>query len=285
MDTRFWGPSGWRLLHMISFAYKPEKDKAAMRQFFEILPFVLPCKYCRANMIDHYEKLPLEPALKSKESLSKWLYKIHTLVNEKLRSQGQTVPEEPPFSAVKKHYEERLAYGCSKTFFPGWEFLFSIVESHPLSKSEQAVPLPDAPPKTQLKTKEELLQWNYLSGSCRFNYVCRFWKLLPAVLPFEEWRTIWKQESKECCEETWKSKESSLRALWATRRAIEKKLEFLNRTTYHDLCKMLRYYKSGCAYKQNRNTKTCRRLLPKAKKTPSRLTRRLRTTTRKHRKD
>jgi hypothetical protein len=270
MDTRFWGPSGWRLFHMITFAYKPEKDKAAMRQFFEVLPFVLPCKYCRANLIEHYETKPLEPALQNKETLTKWMYDIHNMVSAKLRSQGQTVPEAPPFSAVKQHYEERLAYGCSKTFFPGWEFLFSIVESHPLSKSEHPTPLPDAPPKSELKTKEELLQWNYLSGSCRFNYVCRFWKLLPDVLPFDEWRAIWRKESKDCCEATWKTKESSLRALWATRKTIEKELELLNKTTYHDLCKMLRYYKSGCAYKQNRNTKTCRRL---------------RTTTRKHRKD
>ena len=270
MDTRFWGPSGWRMLHSITFAYEPDKQKNAMRHFFEILPFVLPCKYCRANLVEHYEKLPLEPALKNKETLSKWLYDIHNLVSAKLRSQGQTVPDAPSFSLVKAHYEEQLAQGCSKTYFPGWEFLFSIVESHPLSKSEQPRPFPDAPPKHTLKTKEELLQWNYLSGPCRFNYVCRFWRLLPEVLPFSEWRTIWKESSKECCQKTWESKADSLRALWKTRKAIEERLELLNRTTYHDLCKVLQYYKSGCSYKQNKQTKTCRRL---------------RRTTRKHRKD
>lgn len=268
MDTRFWGPSGWRLLHTITFAYEPDKHKAAMRQFFEILPFVLPCKYCRSNLVEHYEKLPLEDALASKERLSKWLYDIHELVNKKLRSQGQTVPESPPFSEVKEIYEQRLAYGCSKTEFPGWEFLFSVIESHPLSKTEKPHPLPGAPPKDKCKTKKNLLRWNYLSGSCRFNYVCRFWRLLPEVLPFKEWRSIWKEESKGCCEKTWESKESSLRALWKTRKAFEIKLALLNKTTFHDLCKTLRYHKSGCGYKQNRDTRTCRRL---------------RTSTRKHR--
>lgn len=255
---------------MISFAYKPETQKNAMRQLFEVLPFVLPCKFCRANLIEHYEKLPLEPALKNKETFTKWLYDIHNLVSDKLEKQGHKQEDPPPFSAVKQHYEERLAYGCSKTFFPGWEFLFSIVESHPLSKQEKPTPFPDAPPKQTLKTKEELLQWNYLSGTCRFNYVCRFWKLLPEVLPFEEWRSIWKEKSKDCCEKTWETKATSLRALWNTRKAIEEQLDLLNKTTYHDLCKMLRYYKSGCAYKQNKNTTTCRRL---------------RRTTQKHRKD
>ena len=243
---------------MITFAYKPEKDKAAMRQFFEILPFVLPCKYCRSNLVKHYEALPLEPALQSRASLTEWLYDIHTLVNEKLRSQGQEVPKEPPFSKVKEVYEERLAYGCSKTEFPGWEFLFSIVESHPLAQDE--LPLPDAPPKETLKSKKKLLEWNYLSGHCRFNYVCRFWKLLPDVLPFEEWRTIWKQEIKDCCSADWKTRKESRKKLWEIRKTIEEKLELLNRTTFHDLCKTLQFYKSGCAYKQNRNTRTCRRL-------------------------
>ena len=258
MDTRFWGPSGWRLLHMITFAYEPEQQKNAMRQFFDILPFVLPCKYCRSNLIKHYEKLPVESALQSKATLSKWLYEIHNLVNNTLRKDNSSVPENPPFDEVKKIYEERLQYGCSKTEFPGWEFLFSIVESHPLAQKEQ--PLPEAPPKQECKNKKELLEWNYLSGSCRFHYVCRFWKLLPHVLPFAEWRSIWKKHSKDCCSKTWESKETSKQALWKIRKSIEEELQLLNRTSYHDLCKVLRYYKSGCASKQNSQTKTCRRL-------------------------
>ena len=269
---------------MITFAYNPEKDKAATRQFFEILPFVLPCKFCRSNLVEHYQGHSLEDALESKETLSKWLYTIHNLVNQKLREQGQKVPEDPPFSAVNDMYEERLAFGCSKTEFPGWEFLFSIVESHPLAQEE--TPLPQAPPKGTLKTKKELLQWNYLSKECRFNYVCRFWKLLPDVLPFKEWRELWKGEMKDCCASAWKTKQSSRKALWAVRKTIEEKLMLLNRTTFHDLCKTLQFYKSGCAYKQNKNTRTCRRLLPKAKnangkKTKPLFTRRLGVSTRK----
>jgi hypothetical protein len=255
---------------MITFAYEPVKQKDAMRQFFTILPFVLPCKYCRANLVEHYEALPLEPALESRESLTRWFYKIHNLVNAKLREQGQKIPEDPPFSKIKEHYEQRLAYGCSKTMFPGWEFLFSIIESHPLSKSEKAIPFPEAPPKESLKSRKELLQWNYLPGSCRFSYVCRFWKLLPDVLPFEEWRNLWKRETKECCTKTWANQESARRALWKTRKTIEEELQLLNRTSYYDLCKILRYYKSGCAHSQKKQTRTCRRL---------------RTTTRKHRLD
>ena len=34
MDTRFWGPSGWRLIHLIAAAKRKESH-----EFFELLPF------------------------------------------------------------------------------------------------------------------------------------------------------------------------------------------------------------------------------------------------------
>ena len=247
---------------MITFAYNPEKDKESMRFFFEVLPFVLPCKFCRANLVEHYKQLPLEKGLESRETLTKWLYDIHNLVNKKLEKKEKI----PSFRQVKEHYEQRLAYGCSKTFFPGWEFLFSIIESHPLSRSEIPVPFSNAPPRESIDSQDiyELLKWNYLSGPHRFSYVCRFWKLLPSVLPFAEWMSIWKKQLGDCCEKTWQSKESSLKALWKTRKVIEEELDLLNRTSFNDLCKMLRYHKSGCAY--SKVSKTCRRLRASTRK-------------------
>ena len=82
MDTKYWGPSGWRLLHLITFTYDP-KNKA-VESLFRSLPFVLPCKFCRSSLHEYMEDEPLEPALKSKEALSRWLNKIHCMVNAKL---------------------------------------------------------------------------------------------------------------------------------------------------------------------------------------------------------
>jgi hypothetical protein len=230
-----------------------------MRHFFELLPFVLPCKYCRSNLVKHYETLPLEPALKSREALSKWLYEIHSLVNQTLRSEGHAIAKDPPYSDVKTIYEERLAFGCSKTEFPGWEFLFSVVESHPLRKEEQPHALPNAPPLESIRPTDRLtlLRWNYLSKQDRYEEVCKFWRLLPSVLPFEEWRTLWKKTGQAKFPST---KDSAFRSLWKTRKEFEEELELLNKTTYHDLCKMIRFYKSGCASSKNANTITCRRL-------------------------
>ena len=128
MDTRFWGPSGWRLLHTITFAYIPRTDKVAVREMFTLLPFVLPCKYCRTSLAEYMDRHLLESALESRETLTKWLWKIHNEVNSKLRNQKIPVEPDPPFQDVLKFYQDILATGCSKTEFPGWDFLFSIAE-------------------------------------------------------------------------------------------------------------------------------------------------------------
>ena len=131
MDTRYWGPSGWKLLHSISFSYS-EKLKNKYKDFFNVVAFVLPCKHCRKSYSEYIIDDPVQ--VDSKNDLTRWLWRIHNKVNEKLRSQGLCSYEDPPFSIVKEIYENKLNQGCSKVHFEGWEFLFSIVEAHPYSK-------------------------------------------------------------------------------------------------------------------------------------------------------
>ena len=53
MDTRFWGPDGWKLLHSITENYPTvpdKKNKDLYRKFFLSLPYVLPCVYCRKSL-------------------------------------------------------------------------------------------------------------------------------------------------------------------------------------------------------------------------------------------
>ena len=104
MDTRFWGPSGWRLLHSITFAYDPAntKTRSAVKMAFEMLPFVLPCKFCRASLTEYMEIHPLDPAMESKATLTKWLWTVHNEVNRKLRNQKLNVAPDPPFEKVSE---------------------------------------------------------------------------------------------------------------------------------------------------------------------------------------
>ena len=105
MDTRFWGPSGWKLLHLICEDYQYSAENAVRyAEFFETIPYILPCKFCRASLTDYYRLHPYQLAnshMSPTLDLSKWIYTIHNCVNDKLRKQGFCKKRNPSFSEVK----------------------------------------------------------------------------------------------------------------------------------------------------------------------------------------
>ena len=108
MDTRFWGPSGWFFLHNLANNYSnhPSKEeKNNYKIFFNTLPVVLPCIYCRRSLKSYYEELPLDDHyLKNREHLSEWLYLIHNKVNDKLIGQGLIEDKKPSLDRVMDKY-------------------------------------------------------------------------------------------------------------------------------------------------------------------------------------
>jgi hypothetical protein len=263
MDTRFWGPSGWRLLHLITFQYNPAKQKTCVKELFETLPFVLPCKYCRASLTEYLEKEPLEPALASRAKLTHWLYRVHNHVNAKLRSQGLNQQPDPPFDTVQRIYEERARQGCIRTAFEGWDFLFSVAENHPYTVGK-GTPMPEVPPEAW-KSKDPIIQnhWNLMKPSARIPFYTRFWKSLGDCLPFEEWRSAWSG-----CSPAFsliKSPKRWKKELWRIRCCLEERLDLVNREDFSSVCRRLEEHKSGCNRK--RKAKTCRKLTPKKNQT------------------
>ena len=251
MDTRFWGPSGWRLLHLITFSYSPERDKKNVCELFHALPYVLPCKFCRASFSEHMLEEPIEDACVDPLTLQKWLWNIHNKVTERLKKHGLTKATPPPFQAVADMYREKLEQGCSRTVFDGWDFLFSIAENHPLSRAgSSTVPLQGAPPLNEITTPLLRNRWNVMEPEERLKYYCDFWKVLPKTLPFPEWRKGWGTVDCETRKET-------LSSLWRVRSSLEKELELLNRTNYSSLCKLLQSVRSGCG--ASNRSKTCRK--------------------------
>ena len=255
MDTRYWGPSGWKLLHSITFSYE-DKLKNYYNDFFYVIAFLLPCKFCRKSYSEYILNDPIN--VKSKESFTKWLWRIHNKVNEKLRGQGLCKYEDPPFSEVKKFYEEKLNRGCSRVIFEGWEFLFSIVEAHPTSKLSIASKPFDISENIQINTPLLRNIYNVMEPNERLTYYKQFWKLVPKVLPFKEWRNLWSDKN-----QGWDTRAESLKNLYAIRCDLENKLELQNKTKFSYLCRELRSYKSGC--NKSKRSKTCRSTTRKQK--------------------
>ena len=109
--TRLWGPSGWLFLHCVSFGYPykidPTNPEHLEKQndyyrFFYYLGKVLPCKYCRNSYDEFFMKNSLLNHLGTRADLTKWLYDIHNLVNDKL---GVPTCERPSFDEITERYE------------------------------------------------------------------------------------------------------------------------------------------------------------------------------------
>lgn len=88
MLTYVWGPSMWHTLHTISFNYPVNPDKETRKKYYEFystLKNVLPCRYCRINLINNMKKVPLNmKTMKNRDTLSRWVYRLHEEINTML---------------------------------------------------------------------------------------------------------------------------------------------------------------------------------------------------------
>ena len=88
MLTIAWGPPFWFILHNITFNYPVEPTREDINHyhaFFKTLYYVLPCKYCRDNLVKNMKALKFsKKVFKDRETLSKWVYDLHNHVNDML---------------------------------------------------------------------------------------------------------------------------------------------------------------------------------------------------------
>lgn len=104
MLTTVWGPSLWHYLHTMSFNYPVQptaEQKKQYREFILSLVHVLPCKYCRMNLVKNFKSLPLKYAdMESRDTFSRYVYKLHELINAMLgKKSGLT------YCDVRERYE------------------------------------------------------------------------------------------------------------------------------------------------------------------------------------
>ncbi len=171
MDTKFWGPDGWKLLHSIARNYpnNPSKQISDIyRDFFYTISSVLPCIYCRMSFKEYMDDIPIEQYLKNSTSLSKWLYKIHNKVNNKLRNQKLNDKKDPDFNEVYLRYHKYIECINNKIeSVPGFDFLYSITFNYTYTRKKM--------PKA------------------RRNDYSVFFNLLPIILPFTTLQNIYLQ--------------------------------------------------------------------------------------------
>ena len=252
MDTRFWGPSGWRLLHLIVATPLNIRDQDKITEFFKLVPYVLPCKFCRYSLACYYEVNPVPD--NNKEH---WLYNIHNDVNEKLRSQGLLKEPNPTYSEIHNRYKKWAEMPCASTSVLGWDFLTSIANTTP-SKNLVSTKLPDAP--ENISSPEQRNKWNTMSYKERLPYIKKWWDLLPYVLPFEPWTKAWlKAQNKYGKIDLSKGKKPALAWVYNMEQTICTIMaENAQHSSFYGLCKEVNAFSSGCGKKTSSKVKTCR---------------------------
>ena len=112
MLTSVWGHSLWHFLHTMSFNYptNPSKqEKKNYKDFILKLQYVLPCKYCRQNLVKNFKIMPLDMChMENRETFSRYLYDLHEHINKMLgKKSGLT------YLDVQERYEHFRAR-CGK---------------------------------------------------------------------------------------------------------------------------------------------------------------------------
>lgn len=87
MQANEWGPSAWKFLHTVSFAYPlnpDEETKTNYKNLFSNLRYTLPCSFCRSYYTQIFKYISIDPYLESRNGLTFWLFVVHNIVNRKL---------------------------------------------------------------------------------------------------------------------------------------------------------------------------------------------------------
>ena len=137
MLTAVWGPSMWHYLHTMSFNYpiNPTKEeKKDYKNFVISLKNVLPCKYCRINLKNNFKIHPLKEChMKNRETFSKYIYKLHEIVNKMLNKKSgltycdvreryehfraRCTIQKPKLFKFKKTRKNKMEKGCTEPLY------------------------------------------------------------------------------------------------------------------------------------------------------------------------
>lgn len=221
IDTRYWGPSGWQLFHLIAFKSPEAKD------VLDDMAGILPCPFCRESTTKFVKQHPL------KEPYGRWLYEIHAMVNNKLRTQCAEDPAvidpgpDPSYEDVKATYD-RLK---TPTAVPGRDFLMAVAYNYPA-----------APTPRDMSTHRE------------------FFHHLVEAYPFPSLRKIAKAYL-AAHDPDLSSQRAVTRWMYGLLTALTKGVPGAPLRSYRGYMAHLAYYKSGCSGKTYKG-KTCRRIGP-----------------------
>ena len=115
----FWGPPIWTVIHIFAITLKPENAKY-YQEFLWLMTKLIPCDYCKKNLIQKLEKYPPEKYLTSSSKAFLYSYIIHDMANQHIsRVYPKKKPKvSPSLEIVKESYLIGLKTEDSKFWGP-----------------------------------------------------------------------------------------------------------------------------------------------------------------------
>jgi hypothetical protein len=115
--SAIFGPPAWVLYHSITFNFPVNPSAQQKRDylhFFKLVGKTLPCSFCRSSFYNFTKANGPAPLtmriMKSRDTLSRWLHKVHDLVNKRLHK-----PNGPSYECIRSRYETYRAHTCSNS--------------------------------------------------------------------------------------------------------------------------------------------------------------------------
>lgn len=99
-----WGPHLWHVLFTFALSYPIQPNAMTKRKYYDFiqnLPLFLPNAEIRKSFATLIDEYPVQPYLKTRDSLVRWVYFIHNRVN---RVTGR--PEITLFEAMDRYYAQ-----------------------------------------------------------------------------------------------------------------------------------------------------------------------------------
>ena len=89
LNPKAWGKYFWKEIHFTTFGYPinpTDEDKEHYKNYFIYKGYILPCVFCRKSYQEFIKSDPtkIDNYLENRESLTRWGYLMHELVNKKL---------------------------------------------------------------------------------------------------------------------------------------------------------------------------------------------------------
>lgn len=106
----FWGPPVWTTIHILALGITAETGKY-YGELLYVLTKILPCDYCKINLMKKLQTYPPESYIKSPKNAFLYSYMIHDLANQHITQHTKETKISPSFDDIERIYVQGSNHG------------------------------------------------------------------------------------------------------------------------------------------------------------------------------